>query len=118
MSINSVKVHRCRFVDAMPQAVECVEFDPRGGRLAVLRAHLLQLVLGGAALGLAPLRVGRRAQPEQPPHLPDVRVRARVSGQWEGFGLGLGSVAATPAERRAVVGRSSPLYAARVAAAA
>eukprot|EP00964_Phaeocystis_antarctica_P114690 scaffold78635_cov57-Phaeocystis_antarctica.AAC.2 len=49
----------------------------RGGRLAVLRAHLLQLVLGGAALGLAPLRVGRRAQPEQPPHLPDVRVRAR-----------------------------------------
>ena len=34
-----VTVHRCRFVDAVPQSVECVDFEPRGGRLAVLRAN-------------------------------------------------------------------------------
>lgn len=35
--------------------------EGRRGRLAVLPAHLLQLILGGAALGLTPLSVGGRA---------------------------------------------------------
>ena len=51
MPSSTVKVHRCRFVEAVPQAVECVEFDPRGGRLAVLRANadieVWSLALGG-----------------------------------------------------------------------
>ena len=32
-------VHRCRFVDHVPQSIESVDFEPGGGRLAVLRAN-------------------------------------------------------------------------------
>ena len=36
---SQLAVHRCRFVDSVPHAVEWLEFQPGGERLAVLRAN-------------------------------------------------------------------------------
>ena len=85
MPSSSVKVHRCRFVDAVPQAVECVEFDPRGGRLAVLRANadieVWSLALGGwfcesRLAGAADAPVRRVAWGAQDPAFPRGRLSA------------------------------------------
>ena len=36
---SSVLVHRCRFVDQVPDPVESLQYDPSCSRLAVLRAN-------------------------------------------------------------------------------
>ncbi|KAL1525524.1 hypothetical protein AB1Y20_020380 [Prymnesium parvum] len=39
MAARPVAIHRCRFVEQTPHAVESLEFEPEGSRLAVLRAN-------------------------------------------------------------------------------
>ena len=60
---SQLAVHRCRFVDSVPHAVEWLEFQPGGERLAVLRANGdIEVWAAKAAPALA-LRAARRRVP-------------------------------------------------------